>query len=442
VAEAIDKGAGANGPPGGVRACLVWGVGVLAYVTAVLHRTSFGVSGLDAAARFNASPGALSGFVVLQLVVYAGLQVPVGLLLDRFGSRALIAMGATVMAAGQLLLALTTVLPLAIVARVLVGAGDALTFISVLRLVAAWFPVRRVPVLTQLTGIVGQLGQVLSAVPLVALLHGPGWTVAFGSAAGLGVLVVVLVLAVVRDAPRGAPPRSEVLHAVDVPRLVRAAWGHPGTRLGFFTHFGAQFSGTVFALLWGVPYLVTAQGLSAGQASVLLTVLVLAGIGAGPVIGELTARHPLRRSWLVLTILGLTASVWTAVLALPGRAPIWLLVLLVLVLAVGGPGSLIGFDYARTFNPSHRMGTAQGMVNVGGFLASLLVIEAIGLVLGAAGGYTASAFRLAWLVQYPVWVFALVGVLSTRRKARRMLAAEGVHVPGLRELLRRRTLRR
>ena len=186
VAEAIDKGAGANGPPGGVRACLVWGVGVLAYVTAVLHRTSFGVSGLDAAARFNASPGALSGFVVLQLVVYAGLQVPVGLLLDRFGSRALIAMGATVMAAGQLLLALTTVLPLAIVARVLVGAGDALTFISVLRLVAAWFPVRRVPVLTQLTGIVGQLGQVLSAVPLVALLHGPGWTVAFGSAAGLG----------------------------------------------------------------------------------------------------------------------------------------------------------------------------------------------------------------------------------------------------------------
>ncbi len=109
MAEAIDKG-GANGPPGGAHACLVWGVGVLAYVTAVLHRTSFGVSGLDAAARFNASPGALSGFVVLQLVVYAGLQVPVGLLLDRFGSRALIAMGATVMAAGQLLLALTTVL--------------------------------------------------------------------------------------------------------------------------------------------------------------------------------------------------------------------------------------------------------------------------------------------------------------------------------------------
>lgn len=423
--------------PAGRRAWLVWGVGVGAYITAVLHRTSFGVSGLDAAARYGASPGTLSGFVVLQLVVYAALQVPVGLLLDRFGARRLITTGALVMAAGQLLLALSTALPLAYAARVLVGAGDALTFISVLRLVGAWFPVRRVPVVTQLTGIVGQLGQVLSAVPLVALLHGPGWGVAFGSAAGLGVLVVVAVVAVVRDAPAGAPPAGEPVGPVDVPRLVRAAWGHPGTRLGFFTHLGTQFSGTVFALLWGVPYLVSAQGLSAGEASALLTVLVLAGIAAGSVIGELTARHPLRRSWLVLTIVAVTAAMWTTVLVLPGRAPLWLLVLLVLVLAVGGPGSLIGFDYARTFNPSHRMGTAQGMVNVGGFVASLLVIQAIGVVLGASGGYTAHAFQLAWLVQYPVWAFAVTGVLVTRGKARRMLAAEGVRVPPLREALRR-----
>ena len=114
------------------------------------------------------------------------------------------------------------------------------------------------------------------------------------------------------------------------------------------------------------------------------------------------------------------------------------MIVLVLVLAVGGPGSVIGFDYARTFNPSRRMGTAQGMVNVGGFTASLLVVQAIGLVLGATGGYTPAAFRLAWLVQYPVWLLAVLGVLVTRRQARAVLAAEGVRVPPLREALRRR----
>lgn len=419
------------------RAWLVWGVGVLAYVVAVLNRTSFGVSGLDAAQRFGASPGTLSGFVVLQLVVYAGLQVPVGVLLDRFGSRRLIAVGAAIMAAGQLLIAVTVSIGWAYLARVLVGAGDALTFISVLRLVGAWFPARRVPVVTQLTGILGQLGQLLSAIPLVALLHGPGWESAYLSAAALGVLVVVVAAVAVRDAPPGAHPPPADLRPGAVPALVRAAWAHPGTRLGFFTHLGTQFSGTVFALLWGVPYLVSGQGRSATEASVLLTVLVGAGIVAGPVIGELTARHPLRRSWLVLTIIAVTAATWAAVLAVPAPAPTWLLVVLVLVLAVGGPGSLIGFDYARTFNPSHRMGTAQGMVNVGGFMASVVVVLAIGLVLGANGGYTPGAFRLAWLVQFPVWALALVGVLATRVKARRVLAGEGVRVPPLREALRR-----
>ena len=115
----------------------------------------------------------------------AGLREPAGacgVLLDRFGARTLVVVGALVMAAGQLLLALADGLPLAIAARVLVGAGDALTFISVLAVVVAWFPARRVPVMTQLTGLIGQLGQVLSAIPFAALLHGPGWATAFGSA--------------------------------------------------------------------------------------------------------------------------------------------------------------------------------------------------------------------------------------------------------------------
>ena len=70
------------------RAWLVWSVGVTAYVVAVLQRTSLGVSGLDATRRFDASASALASFAVLQLLVYAALQVPVGLLLDRFGSAA------------------------------------------------------------------------------------------------------------------------------------------------------------------------------------------------------------------------------------------------------------------------------------------------------------------------------------------------------------------
>ncbi|OKH63951.1 MFS transporter [Mycobacterium sp. SWH-M1] len=407
-----------------MRPWIIWATGLLAYIVAVLDRTTLGVSGLPAAERFAAGPGLLSTFVVLQVVVYAGAQVPAGLLLDRYGSRALILAGATLMATGQLVLAVTTSLPLAIAARAVVGLGDAMTFISVLRLVPRWFPARQVPLVTQLTGICGQLGQVLSAVPFLALLSGSGWTPAYTSAAALGALVLVLVAALVKNAPDGVAVSAQTMGVRETLASVKTVWLRPGTRLGFFTHMGTQFSVTVFALMWGVPYLTVAQGLSATAAGTLLTVSVVAAIGAGLVIGVLTGRFPHRRSRLVLWIIASNAAIWTVVLALPHRAPVWLLVVLIVVISVGGPGSMVGFDFARTFNPSHTLGTAQGMVNMGGFLASLVLMQMMGVILQATGGLSFESFRWAWTLQYAVWALAVTGILITRRKARRLLAQQ------------------
>ena len=407
-----------------MRPWIIWATGLLAYIVAVLDRTTLGVSGLPAAERFAAGPGLLSTFVVLQVVVYAGAQVPAGLLLDRYGSRALILAGATLMATGQLVLAVTTSLPLAIAARAVVRLGDAMTFISVLRLVPRWFPARQVPLVTQLTGICGQLGQVLSAVPFLALLSGSGWTPAYTSAAALGALVLVLVAALVKNAPDGVAVSAQTLGVRETLASVKTVWLRPGTRLGFFTHMGTQFSVTVFALMWGVPYLTVAQGLSATAAGTLLTISVVAAIGAGLVIGVLTGRFPHRRSRLVLWIIASNAAIWTVVLALPHRAPVWLLVVLIVVISVGGPGSMVGFDFARTFNPSHTLGTAQGMVNMGGFLASLVLMQMMGVILQATGGLSFESFRWAWTLQYAVWALAVTGILITRRKARRLLAQQ------------------
>ncbi|HEY7054843.1 MAG TPA: MFS transporter [Mycobacterium sp.] len=407
-----------------MRAWIVWSVGLLAYIVAVLDRTTLGVSGLAAADRFGASPSVLSTFVVLQVVVYAFAQIPAGVLLDKLGSKVLIVTGAALMVAGQLTLAITTSLPTAIGARAVLGLGDALTFISVLRLVPHWFPSRRVPLVTQLTGICGQLGQVLSAVPFLAILTGDGWKVAYTSVAALGLVSIALTLSLVRDTPEGKVARDEKTDLRAILANVRTVWLTPGTRLGFFTHMGTQFSVTVFALMWGVPYLTAAQGVSAGAAGGLLSVSVVAAIVAGIVIGVLTARYPLRRSWMVLGIIASNAAIWTVVLALPSRAPLWLLTLLVVLISVGGPGSMVGFDFARTFNPRATLGTAQGMVNMGGFLASLVVMQAMGVIIGAAGGYSFSSFRIAWTVQYGVWALAVVGIIVTRRKARRAMTPE------------------
>jgi MFS family permease len=154
-------------------------------------------------------------------------------------------------------------------------------------------------------------------------------------------------------------------------------------------------------------------------------------MGVGPLLGRLCGRWPLRRSVLVFTILALTASIWTVVLLLPGPAPLWLLVVLVTVLGTNGPGSMIGFDFARTWNPVERQGSASGVVNVGGFVASLLTILAVGAVLdlltpGSSTDYSLDAFRAAFSVQYVFWAVGLVGVIRHRRQLRDRLARDGV----------------
>ena len=83
-------------------------------------------------------------------------------------------------------------------------------------------------------------------------------------------------------------------------------------------------------------------------------------------------------------------------------------------------------DVRRTANPGSSIGLAQGIANLGGFLATLTVLAAMGGVLTVAGGFTPHAFRLAWLVMFPVWAFALIMLVRSRRVARRLDASHGV----------------
>ncbi|WP_449408231.1 MFS transporter [Microbacterium maritypicum] len=418
----------------GWRAWLIWSVGVAAYVLAITNRTSLGAVGVEAADRFQADASTLALFAVVQLAVYGGMQIPVGVLLDKYGSRPIMTIGMLLMAAGQLTMALSPSIGIALVARVLLGAGDAAIFPAVLRLVATWFPAQRGPIMVQFTGIIGQAGQLIALVPLAALLHSTTWTITFGSVAGLGVLFTVLVALLIRNHPaeRGADVSVDtdtgvirvVTSAIDTGVGIRAAWAHPGTRLAFWSHFTTPFAGTAFVLLWGMPFLTAAQGLSPAHAAGIISVYVVAGMALGPVIGDLSRRLPNHRSLaLVLPAVAVQMVAWLVVIALPGPAPLWLLYVLAVALATGGPASMIAFDHARTHNPSHRLSTATGVTNAGGFIAALIAIFLIGLALDLQGAgspetYSLDAFRIAFLMPLPLWLLGMTFILVERKRTR------------------------
>jgi sugar phosphate permease len=389
------------------RAWVIWAVALAVYVVAVFHRTSLGVAGLVAAERFHITASQLATFTVVQLVVYAGMQIPVGVLLDRFGSRRLLLIGLALISVGQLWFAFAGSFGVGLAARVLLGMGDAMIFTSMLRLVALWFRVKQAPVITQVSGMVGQLGAVAAATPLAAALSRFGWERSFGISAGVGALLSVALFLVVKDSPYTGMA-VEKIKVRALARTLGEVWGNPGTRLGMWIHFTGQFGATVFTMLWGYPFLVQGQGLSASTAGALLITLTLSAMVAGPVVGSLTGRLPYRRSQIVLTIVAAIASTWALVLLWPGRAPLPLLVLLVCVTGCGGPGSMVGFDLARSFHPSDRLGRASGVINIGGFFASLVTMALVGLILDARapegpGSYTLTDFKVAMSVQFLLW---------------------------------------
>ncbi|MEU0283334.1 nitrate/nitrite transporter [Streptomyces sp. NPDC088147] len=421
-------------PPGGRRATWIWGIGVAVYFVAVIFRTSLGVAGLDAADRFGVNASALSTFSILQLLVYAGMQIPVGLMVDRLGTKKVLTIGVVLFTLGQLGFALSPSYGTALVSRALLGCGDAMTFISVLRLGTRWFPARRGPMIAQVAALFGMAGNLVSTLFISRTLNGLGWTTTFAGSALAGVLVLVLLLLFLKDHPEGhEPPPAEHAGAVYVRKQIAASWREPGTRLGMWVHFTTQFPAMFFLLLWGMPFLVEAQGLSRAVAGELLTLIVLSNMVVGLVYGQVIARHHAARAPLALGTVGASALAWAVTIAYPGdHAPMWLLITLCAVLGACGPASMIGFDFARPANPPERQGTASGIVNMGGFTASMTTLFAVGVLLDATG----DNYRIAFSTVFVLQAIGVVQILrlrnrTARRERERLVASrvEAVHVP-------------
>jgi sugar phosphate permease len=301
-----------------------------------------------------------------------------------------------------------------------------------------WFSGRILPQLAQWVGMLGQLGQVIATVPFALLLHLAGWQPALLAASSLSLVGAAVALALIR---RGEPPAATSPVPVGNPfRQLAATVGRPGTQLGFWSHLVAGTAPSVMAFLWGYPFLTAGLGLEVSAAAGIFSLLVVGTVVAGPILGYLMARFPLRRSNLVLAVVTIIVGVWLAVILWPGQPPLWLVGALFFAIGMGGPGSLIGFDVARTFNPSHALGSASGVVNSGGFLGGFVAVFLMGVVIDAvraAGGeagalYSLDAFRLAFLVPLGVIAVGVTGLLVARRRTRRrMFELEGIQVAPL-----------
>ena len=371
-------------PQGGARAWLVWGVAVGGYFLAMLHRNGLGVAALEAQSRFDVGPALLSLLPMLQLLVYVILQVPAGLLADRLGPRYTLVMGMAAMAIGSCMFALAPGIEVAVVGRFLIGLGDALVFLNVIRLAALWFPRARYALVSGLTGVVGGTGQVASAAPLAWALGGIGWVAAFLATAGLTVFMALLMLLMVRDRPAGAAGRSTVADPISAWAALKEALRADGPRIGMAHHAAVMAPFTMMMVLWGYPFLVNGLGLSESVAALTLTGLAAGALPLAPLAGVLVGRRPGVRAYFAL-VFGATLSLgWLLLVLWPDGAPVPLGVAVLALSALGQTmAPTISFDFARDGIPAGRTGVASGLVNMSGFTTAVVCTVAAGAILQA-----------------------------------------------------------
>ncbi|WP_257181170.1 MFS transporter [Corynebacterium cystitidis] len=414
------------------KAFTVWGAALAVYIVAILGRTSFGVAGVDAIERFEVDASRIAVFTAVQIGVYALAQIPMGLLIDRFGPRKMLVIGALIMAVGQTILGLTTSYWVAIGARVLIGLGDATGFLSVMRILPYWFPMKKTPLFTQLTSACGQVGQFLSAVPFLWLLNTSGWTVAFLSLGATGVLVCLAAIVAVSDTPEGS--RGEEMQERARQRAERLSFGSAMKTVfrsavcwqAFFLHWVSMVYMLVFSLLWGVPLMTLGMGLSKPLAGTVLVINTVVTILAGPFMGAVSSRAGQRRE-LAGILFSLAHSVgWVVFLWSPTPRTVAAVIVMQLFIGILTPAANYGFDSVREKLPRSVVATGTGMANMGGFIAGMLAAQIMGVMLDYSSHgleYQWADFRFAWLAVFSVWAVGMVGLIIASVVLKRAEAA-------------------
>lgn len=397
----------------------VWSVAATFYLAAFYVRTSPAVMTAELMRDFAIAASALGQFSAFYFYAYIAMQIPTGVLVDSWGARRLLVVGAAGAAAGTLLFGVTNSYLVASLGRALVGASTAVGWVVTLKIATHWFPKRRFAMLSGLGLMIGNVGALFAQVPLRVLVEAYGWrAVAVGSAAFMVLLGALAALVVAND-PRDRGYRSYAPEAFGgtagrtIAELVRdfpTIFRYRNTWLIFFAQGGFVGAMLSFTGLWGPAYLRRRFDLSATEAAAICSVMTICWAAASPLAGwasdTIGRRKPIYLGGAIVAAIG-----WTVLLYTPLTAALFAVVGAVTSFACGAV--VVAFAFAKESVPVRFLGTISGAVNVGNMLGPTFLQPAIGWVLdrqwhgAVAGGVriygvdaftTALTMLVAWLL--------------------------------------------
>lgn len=365
---------------------VVFGTVLFAYFLIVSQRTAPGLITDQLMKEFHVSASIIGLISSIQFLSYAGLQIPAGLLSDRYGPNRFLIIGTILTGLGSLLYSLAPNEYMLIFSRFLVGTGDATIFVNLILILNHWFKATEFVRLLGLISLVAGLGSLAATVPFSIWISFSGWRTTFLS---VGIILMVssyLLYIVLVSKPKrifkndSEGKKRSVRDRESVWVILRRMFSTRQAWATFLCHFGLVGTYIGFIGSWGVPYGIHVLGLSLSESSQLIMYGLFGAMMGGPFIGWVTSRlNSLKKIYTLIHIIVLIS--WMMLFLSGVRPPFFIVVVLLFIIGFGSGASSLTFAVVRESFPMKEVGVVTGFSNMGGFLSAVLLPIVFGNIL-------------------------------------------------------------
>jgi sugar phosphate permease len=359
---------------------------LFAYFLIVSQRTAPGLISDQLMKDFGLTAATIGMLASIQFLAYCGLQIPIGILSDRYGPNLFLIGGTLLNGLGTLIYSLAPNEYILLLARLLVGIGDATIWVNLVIILSQWFKVRQFMGLLGFAGVTGSLGFLLATVPFSAWISHSGWRPPFFITGCLLCLTGILLYYVLERKPKqlfhmdtDVPVKQTEKRekTFDVLRRIfssRQAWA------AFLCHFSVVGTYVGFIGSWAVPYGMHVYGMTRSNASQLIMIGLIGSMIPAPLTSMITSRlNIIRRPYIMVHLIILFS--WAAFLFFNGKPPYPVLVLIFFLIGFGNGGASLTFAIVRKAFDIKVVGVVSGFANMGGFISAVLLPSMFGKVL-------------------------------------------------------------
>lgn len=397
---------------------VICGIGCLFYSYQEVLNVSNSVMTNNLMLAYHINAAALGNLNAFYYYIYFIMQIPVGMLMDHYGPRRLLTIAGLSCSIGTFLFACSHYLLLAALGRFMVGFGGAFAFVGALQLATIWLPPQKFAMISGMTMASGMLGGMISDIALTSLVDHDGWRLTLFIVAAFGVLLTMAIFTLLRDGKDKATIKKSGKTGASI---IKESFGglynvakRPQMWLVGLVGCLLYMPTSVYAELWGIPYLKSAYHMSSMAAGGVISMIFLGWAVGGPVMGLISDRLHQRR--LLLTIgSAITAILLSVVLYVPD-VPHSLVGPILFIFGFFSSVQVLVFAVARDVNCKNFVGTAIAFTNmlvmVGGVLFQPLVGVFLDLFWG--GKISTSGVHLYTMIdyQYALAVLPLGLILS------------------------------